>query len=121
MSAITRAQTTVWLSHRQPISPISLTAIVNPFHSPTESLDKVAASRLVVLSVGFRSPRELGKFSPCMCYTRRVSVITVTVLPFDQMESSRSMQTRSGNLVHTPNWDGIFPTSELSFTRGFYE
>ena len=35
---------------------------------------------------------------PCMCYTRRVSVITVTGLPFDQMEPSRSMQTRSGNL-----------------------
>ena len=35
--------------HRQPISPISLTY-------------PVAASRLVVLSVGFRSPRELGKF-----------------------------------------------------------
>ena len=62
---------------------------------------------------------------PCMCYTRRVSVITVTVLPFDQMEPSRSMQTRSGNPVRTPNWNGIFPTSELSFTmelgftRGF--
>ena len=80
----------LWLSHCQPISPISLTAIVNPFHpfhSPTESLDKrgsvsllrsswycpwdfavrgtrlgLAASQLVVLSVGFRSPRELGKF-----------------------------------------------------------
>ena len=56
---------------------------------------------------------------PCMCYARCVSVITVTVLPFDQMEPSRSMQTRSGNPVCTPNWNGIFPTSELSFTRGF--
>ena len=56
---------------------------------------------------------------PCMCYTRRVSVITVTVLPFDQVEPSRSMQTRSGHPVRTPNWNGIFPTSELSFTRGF--
>ena len=36
---------------------------------------------------------------PCMCDTRRVSVITVTGLPFDQMEPSRSMQTRSGNPV----------------------
>ena len=54
-----------------------------------------------------------------MCYTRRVSVITVTALPFDQMEPSRSMQTRSGNPVRTPNWNGILPTSELSFTRGF--
>ena len=56
---------------------------------------------------------------PCICYTRRVSVITVTVLPFDQMEPSRSMQTRSGNPVRTPNRNRIFPTSELSFTRGF--
>ena len=40
--------------------------------------------------------------SPCMCYTRCVSVITVTGLPFDQMEPSRSMQTRSGNPVRTP-------------------
>ena len=37
----------------------------------------------------------------CMCYTRGVSVITVTSLPFDQMEPSRSMQTRSGNPVRT--------------------
>ena len=44
------------------------------------------------------------------------SVITVTVLPFDQMEPSRSMQTRLGNPVRTPNRNGIFPTSELSFT-----
>ena len=57
--------------------------------------------------------------SPCICYTRRVSVITVTVLPFDQMEPSRSMQTRSGNPVGTPKRNGIFPTSELSFTQGF--
>ena len=39
---------------------------------------------------------------PCMCYTRRVSVITVTGLPFDQMEPFRSMQTTSGNPVRTP-------------------
>ena len=56
---------------------------------------------------------------PCMCYTRRISVITVTVLPFDQMEPSHSMQTRSGNPVRTPNRNGVFPTSELNFTRGF--
>ena len=47
--------------------------------------------------------------SPCMCYTRRVSVITVTGLPFDQMEPSRSMQTRSGNPVHTPKLERDFP------------
>ena len=36
---------------------------------------------------------------PCMCYTRRVSVITVTGLPFIQMEPFLSMETRSGNPV----------------------
>ena len=56
---------------------------------------------------------------PCMCYTRRVSVITVTDLPFDQMEPSCSMQTRSGNPARTQTWNEIFTTSELSFTRGF--
>ena len=46
--------------------------------------------------------------------------ITVTGLPFDQMEPSRSMQTRSGKTrCVLQNWNGIFPTSELSFTRGF--
>ena len=39
-------------------------------------------------------------------------------VPFDQMETSRSMQTRSGNPVRTPNRNGIFPTSELS--QGFW-
>ena len=46
-------------------------------------------------------------------YTRRVSVITVTGLPFDQIEPSRSMQTRSGNPVRTPKleraWEQDFP------------
>ena len=42
-------------------------------------------------------------------YTRRVSVITVTGLPFDQMEPSCSMQTRSGNSVRTPKSERDFP------------
>ena len=47
---------------------------------------------------------------PCMCYTRRnFSVITVTGLPFDQMEPSRSMQTRSENLVRIPKLGRDFP------------
>ena len=46
---------------------------------------------------------------PCMCYTVRVSAITVTGLPFDQMEPSRSMQTRSGNPMCTPNLERDFP------------
>ena len=49
--------------HRQPISPISLTYRVARLRLglAASQLD-LAASRLVVLSVGFRSPRELGKF-----------------------------------------------------------
>ena len=44
---------------------------------------------------------------PSICYTRCVIVITVTVLTFDQMEPSHSMQTRSGNPVRTPNKTGF--------------
>ena len=58
---------------------------------------------------------------PCMCYTRRVSVITVTGLPFDQMEPSRSMQTRSGNPVRTPKLEQDFPDFRIEFYPGFYE
>ena len=58
---------------------------------------------------------------PCMCYTRRVSVITVTGLPFDQMEPSRSMQTRSGNPVRTPKLERDFPDFWIEFYAGFYE
>ena len=45
---------------------------------------------------------------PCMCYTRRVSVITVTAPLFDQMEPSRSMQTRSGNSARIPKLERDF-------------
>ena len=58
---------------------------------------------------------------PCMCYTRRVSVITVTGLPFDQMEPSRSMQTRSGNPMRTPKLERDFPDFWIEFYAGFYE
>ena len=54
-------------------------------------------------------------------YTRRVSVITVTGLPFDQMEPSRSMQTRSGNPVRTPKLERDFPDFWIEFYAGFYE
>ena len=58
---------------------------------------------------------------PCMCYTRRVSVITVTGLPFDQMEPSGSMQTRSGNPVRTPKLERDFPDFGIEFYAGFYK
>ena len=58
---------------------------------------------------------------PYMWYTRRVSVITVTGLPFDQMEPSRSMQTRSGNPVRTPKLERDFPDFWIKFYAGFYE
>ena len=52
--------------HRQPISPISLTYRVAGIAASrlglaASQLD-LAAAQLVVLSVGFRSLRELGKF-----------------------------------------------------------
>ena len=53
---------------------------------------------------------------PCMCYKGRVSVITVTGLPFDQMEPSRPGRETQCVLQ---TWNGIFPTSKLSFTRDF--
>ena len=58
--------------------------------SLTSASQKTCAFYVNELSIG-----------PCMCYTRRVSVITVTDLPFDQMEPFCSMQTRSGNPVRT--------------------
>ena len=48
-----------------------------------------------------------------MCYIRRVSVITVTVLPFDQMEPSRSSAY--------PNLERDFPDFWIKFYAGFYE
>ena len=44
---------------------------------------------------------------------------TVTGLPFDQMEPSCSVQHRSVGWCVLQIWNGIFPVSELSFTRGF--
>ena len=55
---------------------------------------------------------------PCMCYTRRVSVITVTGLPFDQMEPSCSMQTRLRNPVRTPKSERDFPNFWIEFLCG---
>ena len=56
------------------------------------------------------------------CATQEcVSVITVTGLPFDQMEPSHSMQTRSGNPVRTPKLERDFPDSWIEFYTGFYE
>ena len=56
-----------------------------------------------------------------LCYTRHVGVITVTGLPFDQMEPSCSMQTRSGNPVRTPKSERDFPDFWIEFYAGFYE
>ena len=58
---------------------------------------------------------------PCMCYMQEdASVLcTVTGLPFDQMDPSRSMEHRSGNSVRILKLERDFPTSELSFTQGF--
>ena len=78
--------------------------------SLTSASQKTCAFYVNELSIG-----------PCMCYTRRVSVITVTGLPFDQMEPSCSMQTRSGNPVRTPKSERDFPDFWIEFYAGFYE
>ena len=58
---------------------------------------------------------------PCMCYTRRVSVITVTVLASPLTKWNLPVPCKLGQETRCvlQNWNGIFPTSELSFTRGF--
>ena len=71
---------------------------------------------------------------PCMCYIQEDASVmcTVTGLPFDQMEPSRSMQDRSGNPVRILKSEWDFPdfwiesgnkqaNFWLSFTRDFYE
>ena len=59
---------------------------------------------------------------PCMCYTRRVSVITVIGLPFDQMEPSRSMQTgRETWCVLRAKLERDFPDFWIEFYAGLYE
>ena len=47
--------------------------------------------------------------------------LTVTGLPFDQMEPSRSMQHRSGNPVRIPKLERDFPNFWIEFYAGFYE
>ena len=48
---------------------------------------------------------------PCLCYIQEdVSVLcTVTGLPFDQMERSRSVQHRSEDLVYITKLEWDFP------------
>ena len=58
---------------------------------------------------------------PCMCYTRRVSVITVTGLPFDQMGPSVPCKLGRGNPVRTPKLERDFPDFWIEFYAGFYE
>ena len=83
--------------------------LVSQRHSPV-LVKKTCAFYVNELSIG-----------PCMCYTRRVSVITVIGLPFDQMEPSCSIQTRSGNPVRTPKSKRDFPDFWIEFYVGFYE
>ena len=52
------------------------------------------------------------------CATQDASV---TGLPFDQMEPSRSMQTRSGNPVRTPKLERDFLDFWIEFYAGFYD
>ena len=60
---------------------------------------------------------------PCMCYIQEDASVmcTVTGLPFDPKEPSRSMQHRSGNPVRIlkSGWD--FPDFWIEFYARFYE
>ena len=80
------------------------------FTSLTSASQKTCAFYVNELSIG-----------PRMCYTRHVSVIQFTDLPFDQMEPSCSMQTRSGNPVRTPKSERDFPDFWIEFYAEFYE
>ena len=79
------------------------------FTSLTSASQKTCAFYVNELSIG-----------PCMCYTRHVSVISVTGLPFDQMEHSCSKQTRLGKPVRTPKSERDFPDFWIEFYAGFY-
>ena len=59
----------------------------------------------------------------CMCYTRRISVITWQLLasPLTEWNLPLSMQTRSGNPVRTPKLERDFPDFWIEFYAGFYE
>ena len=58
----------------------------------------------------------------CTFYVIELSIgITVTGFPFDQMEPSRSMQHRSGNLVRIPKLERDFLDFWIEFYAGFYE
>ena len=59
----------------------------------------------------------------CMCYIQEdASVLcTVTGLPFDRMETSRSMQHKSGNSVRILKLERDFPDFWIEFYAGFYE
>ena len=60
---------------------------------------------------------------PCMCYIQDDALVlcTVTGLPFDQMEPSRSLQHRSGNPVRIRKLEWDFPDFWIEFYVGFYE
>ena len=60
---------------------------------------------------------------PCMGYIQEDAseLCTVTGLPFDQMEPSRSMQHRSGNLVRILKSEWDFPDFWIEFYARFYE
>ena len=51
----------------------------------------------------------------------RIVLCTVTGLPFDQMELSRSLQHRSGNPVRILKLEWDFPDFWIEFYAGFYE
>ena len=55
----------------------------------------------------------------CMCYTRRVSVIKLLTSPLTKWNLPVPWKLGQETRCVLQNRNGIFPTSELSFTRGF--
>ena len=56
---------------------------------------------------------------PCMCYTRRVSVIQLLTSPLTKWNLPVPCKLGRETRCVLQNRKGIFSTSELSFTRGF--
>ena len=55
----------------------------------------------------------------CMCNTRRLSVIQSLTSLLTKWNLPVSCKLGQETQCVLQNWNGIFPTSELSFTRGF--
>ena len=62
---------------------------------------------------------ELSMIGPCMCYTRRVCVIQLLTSPLTKWNLPVPCKLDQETRCVLQNRNGIFLTSELSFTQGF--